>query len=96
MPSAFDYRKMATECLKHAAASKDAERKQALLDIAKLYTESADSLEARARDSHAGHMEDDALEIIVRRRPELKGKSFEEVRDIIKRQFSGKKEDRHC
>lgn len=32
-------------------------------------------------------MEDEALEIIVRRHPELKGKTFEEIREIMKAKY---------
>ena len=41
MPSAFDYREMALECLKEAAATKDDRRKRTLTDLAKLYTQTA-------------------------------------------------------
>jgi hypothetical protein len=41
MPSAFDYRAMARECLQEAEATKDPERKKSLQEIAKLYGETA-------------------------------------------------------
>jgi hypothetical protein len=45
MPSAFDYLEMARECMREADATKDAARKKALLDIARLYAETAVALE---------------------------------------------------
>ena len=52
MRTAFDYRQMARECIKAAAATKDAERRAALRDIAKLYTQTALNMErASAQDN---------------------------------------------
>ena len=45
MPSAFDYREMARECMKEAEASNDAARKQSLEDIARFYMRAALSME---------------------------------------------------
>jgi hypothetical protein len=41
VPSAFDYREMAHECLQEADRTRDADRKKVLLQIAKLYTQTA-------------------------------------------------------
>ena len=46
MPTAFDYREMARECLKEAEATKDAGRKKCLESIAKLYTQTALGMES--------------------------------------------------
>lgn len=45
MASAFDCREMARECLQEASQTKDADRKKVLLEMAKLYTQSALSME---------------------------------------------------
>jgi hypothetical protein len=50
MPSAFDYREMAIECLQEADATSDAGRKKSLQDIAKLYIQTAFSMESGAQD----------------------------------------------
>jgi len=41
MSSALDYREMARECLREAEQTRDADRKKVLLQIAKLYTQTA-------------------------------------------------------
>ena len=51
MPSSFDYREMARECMKEAEATKDAVRKKALEDIAKLYVQTAFSMDDLAQDN---------------------------------------------
>ncbi len=45
MSSAFDYREMAHECLREAEQTQDADRKKVLLQIAKLYTQTALAME---------------------------------------------------
>jgi hypothetical protein len=45
MASAFDYREMARECFQEADRTMDADRKKVLLDMAKLYAQTALSLE---------------------------------------------------
>jgi hypothetical protein len=45
MASAFDYREMAHECLQEASQTKDADRKKVLLEMAKLYTQTALTME---------------------------------------------------
>jgi hypothetical protein len=45
VPSAFDYREMAHECLQEADRTRDAARKKVLLQIAKLYTRTALAME---------------------------------------------------
>jgi hypothetical protein len=45
MASEFDYREMAHECLKEAAATTDANRKKSLEEIARLYMETALNIE---------------------------------------------------
>ena len=52
MPSSFDYRHMARECMKEAEATKDVARKRTLEDIAKLYVQTAFSMEDLAQDNH--------------------------------------------
>jgi len=61
MSLAFDYREMARECVAEAHSSRDPDRKKALLDIAKLYNETALAMEAAEAtpiipqaDRHAG------------------------------------------
>ena len=51
MPTAFDYRQMARECMKEAEATKDAARKKTLEDIAKLYVQTAFSMDDLAQDN---------------------------------------------
>jgi hypothetical protein len=51
MPSSFDYREMARECMKEAEATKDAARKRTLEDLAKLYVQTAFSMDERAQDN---------------------------------------------
>lgn len=51
MPTAFDYRQMARECMKEAAGTKDVGRKEALRDIAKLYTQTALNMESSLQDN---------------------------------------------
>ena len=51
MASAFDYREMARECMKEAEATKDAGRRMTLESIAKLYVQTAFSMEASGRGS---------------------------------------------
>ena len=51
MPSAFDYRQMARDCMREAEATKDAGRKKTLQDIAKLYVQTAYSLEQVSQDN---------------------------------------------
>ena len=51
MPTAFDYRQMARECMKEAAATEDVGRQEALRDIAKLYTQTALSMEGSSQDN---------------------------------------------
>jgi hypothetical protein len=46
MRTAFDYRHLARECLKEAAASKDVGRQTALRDIARLFTQTAANMES--------------------------------------------------
>ena len=46
MSSAFDYRELARECVAEAHSCRDPDRKKALLDIAKLYNETALAMEA--------------------------------------------------
>jgi hypothetical protein len=41
MPTAFDYREMARECLAEAEGTTDAARKKTLLEMAKLYSQTA-------------------------------------------------------
>jgi hypothetical protein len=53
MPSAFDYRQMARECMREAEATKDAGRKATLHDIAKLYAQTAYSIEQSDQDNDA-------------------------------------------
>jgi hypothetical protein len=52
MPTAFDYREMARECMKEADATKDVGRKKALRDIAMLYTQTALSLEGVSKQDN--------------------------------------------
>jgi hypothetical protein len=51
MATAFDYRQMARECLKEAAATKDVGRREALRDIAKLYSQTALNMEGSSQDN---------------------------------------------
>jgi hypothetical protein len=51
MPSSFDYREMARECMKEAQATKDTTRKRTLEDIAKLYVQTAFSMDNLAQDN---------------------------------------------
>ena len=52
MPSsAFDYRVMARECMKEAEATRNADRKKILEDIAKLYVQTAYSIEQQGQDN---------------------------------------------
>ena len=46
MGSALDYHEMARECILEAEACRDAQLKNALLEIAKLYNETALALDA--------------------------------------------------
>ena len=46
MPTAFDYREMARECMEEATAISDVERQQALRDIAKVCMQTAESMES--------------------------------------------------
>jgi hypothetical protein len=46
MSSAFDYHELARECLQEAEGTADPERKKSLIDIAKLYTETALAVDA--------------------------------------------------
>jgi hypothetical protein len=52
MPSAFDYREMARECMKEADASTEDVRKTTLESIAKLYVQTAFSMEQSYQDNH--------------------------------------------
>jgi hypothetical protein len=52
MPSAFDYREMARECMKEAAASRDDARKTTLESIAKLYVQTAFSMEQGHQENY--------------------------------------------
>jgi hypothetical protein len=38
-------------------------------------------------------MEDEAMEIILRHRPDLQGKTFKEAREILKAEFPARKSD---
>jgi hypothetical protein len=51
MPSSFDYREMARECMKEAEATRDAARRRTLEDIAKLYVQTAFSMDDLAQDN---------------------------------------------
>jgi hypothetical protein len=51
MPSAFDYREMARECMKEAEATQDADRRLTLEGIAKLYLQTAFSMEESGQDN---------------------------------------------
>lgn len=51
MPSAFDYREMARECMKEAEATKDASRRKTLQSIAKLYVQTAFSMDQVDQDN---------------------------------------------
>jgi hypothetical protein len=51
MPTSFDYRQLARECMKEAEATKDAACKKTLEDIAKLYTQTAFSMDDLAQDN---------------------------------------------
>ena len=57
MQSAFDYREMARECMREAEATQDAARQKALLDLAKLYTTTALSLEGVGRQDNEQPLE---------------------------------------
>ncbi len=46
MLSAFHYREMARECMREANSTDNAARKKALQDIAKLYTQTANNMDA--------------------------------------------------
>jgi hypothetical protein len=46
MQAPTDYRTMALDCIRDAEASKDPDRKKALLDVAKLCNQTALSMEA--------------------------------------------------
>ena len=61
MPSAFDYREMALECLKEAAATKDARRKRTLTDLAKLYTQTAINIGQADQDNAPASTQRSAL-----------------------------------
>jgi hypothetical protein len=45
MASAFDYREMARECMREADQTPDADRKKVLLQMAKLYSHTALTME---------------------------------------------------
>jgi hypothetical protein len=49
--SAHEFRKLAHNCIKEAELSQDADGKQMLLDIARLYTQTALHIEAREASS---------------------------------------------
>jgi hypothetical protein len=49
--SAHEFRKLAQSCIEEAEHSNDADGKQMLLDIARLYTQTASHLEARQASS---------------------------------------------
>lgn len=51
MASAFDYRQMARECMREAEESNDSARKITLESIAKLYVQTAYSMELVHRDN---------------------------------------------
>jgi hypothetical protein len=47
-PTATDFRNLARDCIRDAESTIDGERRQTLLDIARLYTQTAAQIEARA------------------------------------------------
>jgi hypothetical protein len=56
MRTAFDYRHLARECMKEAAASKDVGRQTALRDIARLFTQTAVNMESvNPQDNQPGN-----------------------------------------
>jgi hypothetical protein len=105
--SASRYREMARECLREAEGTSDPALKQSLIKIAKVYNRTALAIEAvdaaplaarpprprpkEPQSSTPWEMEDEALAIILRHRPDLRGKTFAEARAILKAEYPGNK-----
>ena len=62
MTGAVDYREMARDCIREADGTKNPERKQALLGIAKLYNQTALAMEAAQTGPLPPHLPDSHAE----------------------------------
>jgi hypothetical protein len=107
MSATTRYREMARECLREAEGRSDPAHKKSLMGIAKLYNRTAlaiDAAEAAApgyrlpqpmpKEPEIGtpwDMEDEALAVILRHRPDLRGKTFKEARAILEAEYPAKK-----
>jgi hypothetical protein len=102
METAEEYRQYARECMDWAEQAVSGGEREAFLHMARMWTQAASQIEAACgprpegdmthnpTELPSGELDDEALNIIHRRRPDLTGRSLSEVREILKIEIATK------